>query len=142
MYRSINKHTYLYILHTSVLPDLGECTAANLADDTVADSNQEAVRKIQDAQHSIKDWTRIWKIKLIGSKCIQVTFTNRRLDYITVTTNHGIERRTDANEERFGITLPYHQQFSSLGWRACTAYEEEETPLSRSTIRFNGIDRY
>jgi hypothetical protein len=95
----------LYLLFTVDMPTRQDTILATFADDTaIMASNEDphvATHTLQTHLNMFEAWLRDWRVQVNETKSVQVTFTNRKIDYPHVTL--------------YGIQLPVKQEVKYLG---------------------------
>jgi len=81
----------LYLIYTADLPRTRRSTIATYADDTAIMSSHKtpdmASLNLQKSLHKIQNWLQSWRIKVNETKCVHITFTNKRKTCPPVTLN-------------------------------------------------------
>ena len=74
----------LYLIYTSNIPVLNNVKVATFADDTAllatGKNINESTSKLQEANNSISNWCKTWKIKLNETKSVHVNFTLKNIE--------------------------------------------------------------
>lgn len=124
----------LYLLYTSDLPEPPNSVIATFADDTailaVADTEEQAITKLQQALNEINRWASVWQIKLNHSKSVHVNFTNKATRNIPVHIN-GVSIPYSDNAKYLGMTLD-----SKLRWKAHVKKKIEELNIKWSKLKY------
>lgn len=118
----------LYLIYTSDLPEIENIKVATFADDTslmalgrnIADSTS----KLQEANNSITNWCRQWKIKLNETKSVHVNFTLKKIENPPTVTLNSIEVPIRDKAKYLGMTLD-----TKLRWNEHVKIKRKELDL-------------
>lgn len=118
----------LYLIYTSDLPVLEGIKVATFADDTALMATGrnifESTTKLQEANNSISNWCKLWKIKLNETKSVHVNFTLRRLENQPHVTLNNIEVPLENKAKYLGMTLD-----AMLHWKEHVKIKRKELDL-------------
>lgn len=118
----------LYLIYTSDLPIMENIKVATFADDTALMATGrnivESTSKLQDANDSISNWCKSWKIKLNETKSVHVNFTLKRIHIQPNVTLNNIQVPLDNKAKYLGMTLD-----TKLRWKEHVKIKKKELDL-------------
>lgn len=118
----------LYLIYTSDLPEIEDIKVATFADDTslmaTGRNIVESSTKLQEANYSISNWCKSWKIKLNESKSVHVNFTLKKIENPPNITLNNIEVPLENKAKYLGMTLD-----TKLRWKEHVKIKIKELDL-------------
>lgn len=118
----------LYLIYTSDLPVMQNIKVATFADDTslMATGRDivESTSKLQEANDSISNWCKLWKIKLNENKSVHVNFTLKKIENQPNVTLNNIEVPLENKAKYLGMTLD-----TKLHWKEHVKIKRKELDL-------------
>ena len=124
----------LYLIYTSDLPELENIKVATFADDTslMATGRDilESTSKLQEANDSISNWCKTWRIKLNETKSVHVNFTLKKIENPPNVTLNNITVPLENKAKYLGMTLD-----TKLRW-------EEHVKIKRKELDLKYRDLY
>ena len=118
----------LYLIYTSDLPVMENIKVATFADDTALMATGrnliESTSKLQEANDSISNWCKSWKMKLNETKSVHVNFTQKRFVTQPRVKLNDIEVPHDNKAKYLGMTLD-----AKLNWKEHFKIKKKELEL-------------
>ena len=115
----------LYLIYTSDLPELENIKVATFADDTslMATGRDilESTSKLQEANDSISNWCKTWRIKLNETKSVHVNFTLKKIENPPNVTLNNITVPLENKAKYLGMTLD-----TKLRWKEHVKIKRKE----------------
>lgn len=123
----------LYLVYTSDLPEMENIKVATFADDTALMATgrniEESTSKLQEANNSITNWCKSWKIKLNETKSVHVNFTLKKIENPPNVTLNNIEVPLENKAKYLGMTLD-----TKLRWKEHVKIKRKELDLKYSNL--------
>ncbi|KMQ83660.1 reverse transcriptase [Lasius niger] len=123
----------LYLIFTSDLPVIENIKVATFADDTsllaTGRNIVESSTKLQEANDSITNWCKLWKIKLNETKSVHVNFTLKKIENQPNVTLNNIVVPLDNKAKYLGMTLD-----AKLHWKEHVKIKRKELDLKYSKL--------
>lgn len=118
----------MYLIYTSDLPVIDNIKVATFADDTAlmasGRSIEESSSKLQEANNTITNWCKRWKIKLNEAKSVHVNFTLKKIENPPNVTLNNIVVPLENKAKYLGMTLD-----AKLHWKEHVKIKRKELDL-------------